>query len=63
MTDIYKKIDELNSKYDNVSDIDGVARVLQDGETAKCERVIGKVLQNKIDPTEHTIECVVQCRV
>lgn len=46
-----------------LSDIDGVARVLQDGETAKCERVIGKVLQNKIDPTEHTIECVVQCRV
>ena len=46
-----------------MSEIDGVARTLKDGETAKTERVIGRVLQNKIVNDEHTIECVVQCRV
>ena len=46
-----------------MSEIDGVARTLKDGETAKTERVIGRVLQNKIVNEEHTIECVVQCRV
>ena len=46
-----------------MSEIAGVARTLKDGETAKTERVIGRVLQNKIVNDEHTIECVVQCRV
>jgi hypothetical protein len=46
-----------------LSEIAGVARTLKDGETAKTERVIGRVLQNKIVNEEHTIECVVQCRV
>ena len=46
-----------------MSEIDGVARTLKDGETAKTERVIGRVSQNKIVNDEHTIECVVQCRV
>ena len=46
-----------------LSEIAGVARTLKDGETAKTERVIGRVLQNKIVNDEHTIECVVQCRV
>ena len=46
-----------------MSEINGVARTLKDGETAKTERVIGRVLQNKIVNDEHTIECVVQCRV
>lgn len=46
-----------------MSEIAGVARTLKDGETAKTERVIGRVLQNKIVNEEHTIECVVQCRV
>ena len=46
-----------------LSSINGVARVLTEDETATTEQVIGVVLQNKIDATEHTIECVVQCRV
>lgn len=41
----------------------GVARVLAANETADCNQVIGRVLQSKIDSAEHTIECVVQCRV
>lgn len=41
----------------------GVARVLAADETAECTQVIGRVLQSKIDSAEHTIECVVQCRV
>ena len=41
----------------------GVARVLAANETADCNQVIGRVLQSKIDNAEHTIECVVQCRV
>ena len=46
-----------------LSDTKGVARVLKADETAECRQVIGRVLQNKIDAAEHTIECVVQCRV
>ena len=46
-----------------LSSINGVARVLTEDETATTEQVIGVVLQNKIDASEHTIECVVQCRV
>ena len=46
-----------------LSSIKGVARVLTEDETATTEQVIGVVLQNKIDASEHTIECVVQCRV
>lgn len=41
----------------------GVARALKADETANCNQVIGRVLQTKIDAAEHTIECVVQCRV
>ena len=41
----------------------GVARVLAANETADFNQVIGRVLQSKIDSAEHTIECVVQCRV
>jgi len=46
-----------------LSSTPGVARALRDDETANCNEVIGRVLQTKIDPTEATIECVVQCRV
>jgi len=46
-----------------LSSIKGVARVLREDETANCNQVIGVVLQRKIDTSEHTIECVVQCRV
>ena len=46
-----------------LSSTKGVARVLKADETAECRQVIGRVLQNKIDAAEHTIECVVQCRV
>lgn len=41
----------------------GVARALKADETVNCNQVIGRVLQTKIDVAEHTIECVVQCRV
>ena len=41
----------------------GVARALKADETANYNQVIGRVLQTKIDAAEHTIECVVQCRV
>jgi len=46
-----------------LSSTPGVARALREDETASCNEVIGRVLQTKIDPTEATIECVVQCRV
>ena len=46
-----------------LSSNNGVARALAENETATTEQVIGAVLQNKIDASEHTIECVAQCRV
>lgn len=46
-----------------LSSTDGVARALNPNEVADCNQVIGRVLQEKIDTAEHTIECVVQCRV
>ncbi len=46
-----------------MSTTNGVARALKADETASTEQVIGRVLQTKIDAAEHTIECVVQCRV
>ena len=46
-----------------LSSTKGVARILREDETATTEQVIGVVLQSKIDASQHTIECVVQCRV
>ena len=46
-----------------LSDTKGVARVVRANENPTTEQVIGRVLQDKIDNAEHTIECVVQCRV
>ena len=46
-----------------LSSTKGVARVVRANENPTTEQVIGRVLQDKIDTAEHTIECVVQCRV
>ncbi|ANS05406.1 hypothetical protein [uncultured Mediterranean phage] len=46
-----------------LSSTNGVARALAENETVNDIQVIGIVLQQKIDLTEHTIECVAQCRV
>ena len=46
-----------------LSSTKGVARVVRANENPTTEQVIGRVLQDKIDNAEHTIECVVQCRV
>jgi hypothetical protein len=55
----------LANKGDRIvlSSTKGVARVVRANENPTTEQVIGRVLQDKIDNAEHTIECVVQCRV